>query len=520
MFDVVVADEVQRIKNPRAGITKAARGIPAGRRWGLTGTPLENRLEDLASVFNFVRPGLFHPDHVPGLSLPVIRSRIGPLMLRRRKEDALPELPKKVVDTKWLELEESQRRSYDRAEGLGVDRLKATPDITVQHILALIQQLKQICNFDPVTRESCKMEFLTEEFLPEACQDGDKVLIFSQYVKSLEQIEPGLRDYSPLAFTGQLSVGQRERIVEAFQTDDDHRVLLLSLKAGGLGLNLTRANYVLHFDRWWNPAVEHQAEDRVHRIDQTKPVFVTRLICEDTIEEQIDELLEQKKMLFREAVDELSDVSLDRVLSEEELFGLFGLTSPRQRGGGEVGRISKSPVSAARAESTPQGATAAFSSDARIRQIVRGSRAAVIKPGEPFSNLVALRGLIRECEDYIWWVDRYFNARGLEELIVSVDPANVREIRILSGADNVDTRAKRDFVRFCEELTQKGITAEWRILKAFAHDRFIISQNGCFNVPSIDTIVRGQYSEILETPHRPPFDDWWSKAESIGDLTS
>ncbi len=140
-----------------------------------------------------------------------------------------------------------------------------------------------------------------------------------------------------------------------------------------------------------------------------------------------------------------------------------------------------------------------------------------ITPKTPYSNLLNLRQILRNCGRHIWYADRYFNSRGLEELIRTIDPALVREVRILSGPDNVDERAKRDFARFCEELGHKRVSAEWRVLKDFAHGRFIISESACFIVPSIDTIVRGQYSQILETPNRPPFDEWWKVAIPIRD---
>jgi hypothetical protein len=142
----------------------------------------------------------------------------------------------------------------------------------------------------------------------------------------------------------------------------------------------------------------------------------------------------------------------------------------------------------------------------------------VIRPDEPFSSLVKLREILRECERYIWWVDRYFNARGLEELVVTVDPASVQDLRILSGPDLINDRARGDFGKFRHEMDRKGISSQWRILKGFAHDRFIVSENACFNVPSIDTVVRSQYSEILETPNRPPFEEWWAKAVPLEEL--
>ena len=497
MFDLVVADEVQRAKNPNTAISRAIRKIPAHRRWGLSGTPLENRLEDIVSVFGFIKPGLFQTSDTLFLSPRAVREKIRPYILRRRKEDALPELPDKLIDTKFLELTDNQRIAYDMCENEGVVRLKRMEDVTIQHVFALIQELKQICNFDPYSGESTKIEYLLEEFLEQACSSNQKAVIFSQYVRTLEQMADHLKSYNPLVYTGQLSTAQRDRILELFRSQDDYKILLLSLKAGGLGLNLTRANYVLHYDRWWNPAVERQAEDRTHRIGQLRTVFVTRLICNNTIEERIEKLLERKKMLFQEVVDELADVRLERVLSEEELFGLFNLTPPIRSKEGKKEII-----------------------ETRVPEIeaVPSQRVMVVKPEEPYSNVLKLRQLLRDSEEYIWWVDLHFPARGLEELIASIDPALVREVRILSGPANVDQRAKHDFTRFREELSNKGIAAEWKILREFSHDRFIISKNRCYNVPPINSLLRGQYSEISETPNKPPFSQWWSKAVSIEQL--
>jgi hypothetical protein len=159
-----------------------------------------------------------------------------------------------------------------------------------------------------------------------------------------------------------------------------------------------------------------------------RTVFVTRLICQDTIEERIEQLLERKKILFQEVVDDLADVRLERVSSEEELFGLFGLAPPT--------RARERPLETARETAIePVPAERRTASELRTAEVIRHE--------EHFSNLVRLRKVLRESESYIWWADRYFNARGLEELIVAVDPAMVRQVRILSGPDNVDERAKR-----------------------------------------------------------------------------
>ncbi len=346
-------------------------------------------------------------------------------------------------------------------------------------------------------------EFLVEDYLPEACTDGQKALVISQYVQTLERIQKGIEDYEPLIYTGALSTAQRNKVLSDFDSKEHHRVLLLSLRAGGVGINLTRANYVVHFDRWWNPAVERQAEDRAHRIGQEKTVFVTRFICKDTIEERIEKILERKRSLFRDVVDELAEVDdLERVLSEEELFGLFGLEPRRYRSKETEPRATPS-----------KGTKAKPSSGSQSDRDTRSYR--VIRPDEPFSNLVRLRKVLRETEEFIEWADLHFSARGLEGIAVTVDPAAVRAIRILSGTANVNDRARKDFERFCAELKQKGIAAEWRTLTDFAHDRFIITKNACYNVPPINSLLKGSYSEILETLNRPPFDEWWKKASPI-----
>jgi superfamily II DNA or RNA helicase len=484
-FDVVIADEIQRIKNPSTATSQAVRSLPAKKKWGLTGTPLENSAEDVAGIFSFIRPGLFRLGQTQVLSASTIRDRIRPFVLRRRKQEVLPDLPPVVVDTKLLELTESQRRTYDQAEDEGVIRLKNSQNLTLQHVFALIGALKQICNFDPDTGDSCKVEYLLEEFLPEACTENQKALVVSQYVESLSEIGSQIAEYSPITFTGSLSLPQRDAVLRDFESNDDRKVLLLSLRAGGVGLNLARANYVLHFDRWWNPAIEDQATARVHRIGQTRSVFVSRIVCQGTIEERIERLLERKRVLFSQVVDELSDVGLEQVFSEEELFGLFGLEPPRRR--------------ASDAQAAPTAS----------------QRAIVISPSTPYSNVVHLREVLRESEEFLYWADLHFHARALEEIAAAIDPARVRVIRILSGSANVDDKATRDFKRFVEEMTNKGISAEWRVLEHFSHDRYIISKNACFNVPPVNSLLQGSYSEVMETPNRPPFADWWQSARRL-----
>ncbi|GFP35374.1 hypothetical protein HKBW3S43_01166 [Candidatus Hakubella thermalkaliphila] len=323
-FDFIVLDEIQKIKNPGADITKATRQIDAPIRWGLSGTPLENRLEELISIFSYLKPGLLH--NGDAVSPRKVKETIKPYFLRRRKTDALPELPQKACEEAWLELSPTQREAYDRAEQEGVVALNKQGDpITVHHILALITKLKQICNIDPASKESCKLEYLSEK-LEEISEQDDKALVFSQYPdKTLKFLEPELKQFNTLTYHGSLPDSQRDEIVKRFQEEEDRKVLLMSVKAGGLGLTLTRANFVFHFDLWWNPSVAAQAEDRAHRIGQKKTVFVTSLFTVDTIEERIQNLLKRKRELFNAVIDDLSDTNLSKVLTEEELFSLFNL---------------------------------------------------------------------------------------------------------------------------------------------------------------------------------------------------
>jgi len=322
--DFIILDEVQKIKNPSAGITKAVRAIKAPIRWALSGTPLENRLDELISIFAYLKPGLLKYDDAED---PVkVKQAIKPYFLRRRKKEAMPDLPPKVYGEVWLELLPAQRETYNKAEREGIIELSEKGDsVTVQHILALITKLKQICNLDPVTKQSCKLEYLKEK-LAEISEEGSKALVFSQYPeKTLKFIEPEIKEFNPLFYHGSLSDSEREKIIKKFQEEEENKVLLMSVKAGGLGLTLTRANHVYHFDLWWNPSVAIQAEDRAHRIGQQQTVFVTTLFTANTIEQRIQKLLERKRHLFKEVIDDLSDTKLSQVLTEEELFSLFGL---------------------------------------------------------------------------------------------------------------------------------------------------------------------------------------------------
>ena len=335
-WDVVVSDEAQRIKN-RNPTSDAVRGLRRRRSWALTGTPVENDEEELASIMEFV-------DHEDGegprrySAGPVLRIRHRELQLRRRKEDVLEDLPPKIVAKIPLELGPAQRRSYDRAEQEGIVHLRELGrDVRVQHVLELITRLKQICNAEPATGESAKFDEIHGRIEALAAV-GNRALVFSQYRASgfgVEAVAEVLREFRPLTFTGAQSPEERRDIINRFRRDDEHKVLVVSLRAGGVGLNLQEASYVFHLDRWWNPAVERQAEDRSHRYGQTVPVHVFKYSCVNTIEERIDRILEQKQELFDELVDDVS-IDLSSVLTARELFGLFGLEAPAGADGGSA----------------------------------------------------------------------------------------------------------------------------------------------------------------------------------------
>ncbi len=324
-WDVVVADEAQRIKN-RNDTSDAVKGLWRTRSWALTGTPIENHEEELASILEFVD----HQDssaprrYRPGVEL---SARHRELQLRRRKGDVLDDLPPKRIARVPIALSRSQRASYDRAERDGIIYLKSLgAEVSVRHVLELVARLKQICNADPQTGESSKLEDVKDR-LEQLTAQGHRALVFSQYTSDTSGVAAAvrcLREFNPLAFTGALTREERTAVVDRFRADQAHKVLVLSLRAGGLGLNLQEASYVFHLDRWWNPALERQAEDRSHRIGQTVKVNVIAYSCTGTIEERIDAILQRKQALFDEVVDDVS-LDLSARMNRGELLGLFGL---------------------------------------------------------------------------------------------------------------------------------------------------------------------------------------------------
>ncbi len=328
-YDIVVADEVQKVKNLGTGYSKALRQVPCQIKWGLSATPLENKLEDLAGIFSFIKPGLFKSSE--NLSVEATKELIKPFFLRRAKKDVLKDLPeKKKLEPEFITIEGRQYQAYKVAENEGIVYLKSLgAKVTVQHILALLTKLKQICNADLESDESAKLEWLKDK-LEDTIPSGDKALVYSQFLESgVDWLKSQLKEFNPLVLKGGQSDSKRRQVLQLFNDEDRHPVLLISYKAGGLGLNLVRANYVFLFDHWWNPATEIQAEDRVHRIGQKKGVFVYHVWVKDTIEERIYKILERKRKLFADVIESLENVE-GTGLSEEELFELFGLEKPQK----------------------------------------------------------------------------------------------------------------------------------------------------------------------------------------------
>ncbi len=324
-WGVVVADEAQRIKN-RNLTSGAVKRLRRQRSWALTGTPVENREDELASIIEFVdHDGIgVAQRYRPGAEL---RTRHQQLQLRRKKTDVLSQLPPKRIATVPIELPREQASSYALAEQQGTVYLESLGRaVRLHHLLELIARLKQICNADPQTGRSGKLDDLQRR-LEQLTLQGHKALVFSQYVGErfgVAAIAKRLRRFNPLAITGAMPVEERSTVIDHFKTESEHKVLVLSLGVGGLGLNLQEASYVFHMDRWWNPAVERQSEDRSHRIGQFHKVNVIKYSCVGTIEERIDEILKGKQNLFDELVDDVS-LDLSGRLSRGDLLGLFGL---------------------------------------------------------------------------------------------------------------------------------------------------------------------------------------------------
>jgi superfamily II DNA or RNA helicase len=337
-FGTVILDEAQAIKNPDSQLAQAAYRLRGDFKLALSGTPVENRLEELWSLFHFANRGLLggradfdaryaRPirDGVPGAGAR-LRERIRPFLLRRRKREVAPELPPRTEITLRCELPDSERAVYDairaatRAEV--VERLRAGGSVLAA-LEALLRLRQAACHPGLVPGQhaetSSKLEMLLES-LENVVEDGHKALVFSQWTQLLDRVEPLLRraEFPFARLDG--STRDRAGVVARFQDESGPPILLVSLRAGGTGLNLTAADHVFLLDPWWNPAVEDQAADRTHRIGQERPVFVYRLVARETVEEGILALQARKREL---AASALEGAEAGAALTREDLLGLL-----------------------------------------------------------------------------------------------------------------------------------------------------------------------------------------------------
>jgi non-specific serine/threonine protein kinase len=342
-FDYVVLDESQAIKNPSSKVTKAVSLLQAKHRLCMSGTPLQNNTFDIYAQMNFLNPGMLGTMEFfrQEFSIPIdkfgeeeqkdhLRKILYPFILRRTKEQVAKDLPDKTETVLFCEMEEEQRKIYDayrndfRSKILGTIEEQGIQKSQLT-ILQGLMKLRQICDSPAILNEtekfenhSIKLEELAREILENI--GNHKALVFLGMLALIRErlTQLGVKyEY----FDGSTSAPDRETAIQAFQNDDETRVFLISLKAGGVGLNLTAADYVYIVDPWWNPAVEQQAIDRTHRIGQTKNIFAYRMICKDTIEDKILKLQEKKRQLAKELIAD--DASFVKALSKEDVEYLF-----------------------------------------------------------------------------------------------------------------------------------------------------------------------------------------------------
>ena len=341
-FDYCIIDEAQNIKNPTAQATLSVKNIKSRCNIALTGTPIENNLMELWSIFDFVMPGyLFTKERfrerfiLDESNLSELKSLITPFILRRLKEDVLSELPEKLEKKYLVEMKGKQKQLYSFyvkaiKNELNENKSSEKSGKNKINLFAYLTKLREIC-LDPslvvsdYKGESSKLT-VVKEIVKDASESGKKILLFSQFTSVLKKIEEDFRkeDISYLYLDGGTSARERVERVKKFNEDSNIKVFLISLKAGGVGLNLTSASVVIHFDPWWNPAVEDQATDRAHRFGQENKVEVIKLVAKDTIEEKIVLMQEDKRELIQSLMDgkTMDGKGLKR-LTEEEISKLF-----------------------------------------------------------------------------------------------------------------------------------------------------------------------------------------------------
>ena len=332
-FDYCIIDEAQNIKNPDAIITKAIKNVNAKVRFALTGTPIENNLMELWSIFDFIMPGyLYNKSKFKSIfvnndkNIIELKNLIKPFILRRTKKEVITELPDKIEQKIIIDLEKEHKRAYKGYVNLITRKIKENNQDNIT-VFSYLTKLRQLCLSPELMVKNYQGKNSKLDVLINIINDSsdEKILVFSQFTKVLEVIGKRLNEenisYSYL--DGKTSAKDRVKLVEEFNTNNN-KVFLISLKAGGTGLNLTSANIVVHFDPWWNPAVEDQASDRAHRIGQKNVVNVIKLIAKDTAEERVINLQETKKELIEDVINgNLDNSSTLKNLSKDDIIDLF-----------------------------------------------------------------------------------------------------------------------------------------------------------------------------------------------------
>ena len=299
-FDVVVLDEAQKIKNINSETSLAVRILQRDRSWAMTGTPIENSVHDLFAIFRFIKLDLLNQ----AMSKVEIHRLMKPYFMRRRKKNVLREMPPIILQDIPIELSPQQKKAYMDIWNNRYELIKkGKKRISSTDIFSVITKLKQICNHDIESGESSKVEAL-KLIVDNLSVKEDKLIVFSQYVETLKQISKDLNgEITHEIYHGGLSEDTRNKIITRFREEEGPRVLLMSLKAGGIGLNLQEASSVVLFDRWWNPAVEEQAINRAHRFNRKNVLHAFRFTVVDSIEEKIVNILDEKKALFEQYVN-------------------------------------------------------------------------------------------------------------------------------------------------------------------------------------------------------------------------
>ncbi len=300
-FDVLVLDEAQRIKNVNSATSLAVRTLRRSRSWAMTGTPVENSVNDLFSIFRFVKLGLLNQ----AMTKTEMHKIMKPYFMRRRKKDVLKDMPPILMQDIPLELSEVQEKSYNEVWNNRYYILKGSKNrISSAAIFSMITKLKQICNFDPYTGDSSKLEAL-KLIIDNLSNKEDKLILFSQYVETLRKISESLhRLIACDIYHGGLSENERDKVLARFKSEQGPRILLMSLKAGGVGLNLQEASSIVLFDRWWNPATEEQAINRAHRFGRKDVLHVFKFVVVNSIEERIINILREKRSIIEKYINE------------------------------------------------------------------------------------------------------------------------------------------------------------------------------------------------------------------------